>query len=92
MSVILLACWRYPIKLLISFISEQLSADKHIDFSYPFGDTLRQQLQLAANKEHIPFIATGTYAVTQGPRLEMAAEIQRLKTRRSRYGWHDSDA
>lgn len=62
-----------------SFASEQFSADKHIDFSYPFDDTLRQQLQLAANKEHIPFIATGTYAVTQGPRLETAAEIQRLK-------------
>src|SRR5690554_1141961 len=53
-----------------SFASEQFSADKHIDFTYPFDDKLRQQLQLAAHKENISLIAKGTYAVTQGPRLE----------------------
>ena len=62
-----------------SFASEDFSADKHIDFTYPFDETLRQQIQLAANSEEMTVIDGGTYAVTQGPRLETAAEIQRLK-------------
>lgn len=62
-----------------SFASEDFSADKHIDFTYPFDETLRQQVQLAANSEEITVIDGGTYAVMQGPRLETAAEIRRLK-------------
>ena len=62
-----------------SFASEDFSADKHIDFTYPFDETLRQQIQLAANSEEMTVIDGGTYAVTQGPRLETAAEIQKLK-------------
>ncbi|THK43199.1 S-methyl-5'-thioinosine phosphorylase [Methylophaga sp. SB9B] len=63
-----------------SFASEDFSADKHIDFTYPFDETLRQQIQLAANIEEMLVIDGGVYAVTQGPRLETAAEIRRLKT------------
>lgn len=63
-----------------SFASEDFSADKHIDFTYPFDETLRQQIQLAANIEEMAVIDGGIYAVTQGPRLETAAEIRRLKT------------
>lgn len=63
-----------------SFASEDFSADKHIDFTYPFDETLRQQIQLAANIEEMTVIDGGVYAVTQGPRLETAAEIRRLKT------------
>lgn len=62
-----------------SFASEDFSADKHIDFTYPFDETLRQQIQLAANIEEMAVIDGGVYAVTQGPRLETAAEIRRLK-------------
>lgn len=62
-----------------SFASEDFSADKHIDFTYPFDETLRQQIELAANSEEMNVIDGGTYAVTQGPRLETAAEIRRLK-------------
>lgn len=62
-----------------SFASEDFSAVKHIDFTYPFDETLRQQIQLAANSEEMTVIDGGTYAVTQGPRLETAAEIQKLK-------------
>lgn len=62
-----------------SFSSEDFSADKHIDFTYPFDETLRQQIQLAANIEEMTVIDGGVYAVTQGPRLETAAEIRRLK-------------
>jgi len=62
-----------------SFGSEDFTVEKHIDFTYPFDETLRQRLQLAANSEEMSVINGGTYAVTQGPRLETAAEIQRLK-------------
>ncbi len=50
----------------------------HIDFSYPFDDALRQQLVSAANREGTACIEKATYGVTQGPRLETAAEIQRM--------------
>ncbi|MDO8828286.1 S-methyl-5'-thioinosine phosphorylase [Methylophaga sp.] len=62
-----------------SFASEDFSADKHIDFTYPFDETLRQQIQLAANIEEMNVIDGGVYAVTQGPRLETAAEIRKFK-------------
>lgn len=62
-----------------SFASEDFAADKHIDFTYPFDETLRQQIQLAANSEEMSVIDGGSYAVTQGPRLETAAEIGRFK-------------
>ncbi|MCB2428336.1 S-methyl-5'-thioinosine phosphorylase [Methylophaga pinxianii] len=62
-----------------SFFSEDFSAARHIDFTYPFDETLRQQIQLAANIVEMTVIDGGTYAVTQGPRLETAAEIRRLK-------------
>lgn len=62
-----------------SFASEGFSTDKDIDFTYPFDEKLRQKIQLAANNEDMPVIDGGVYAVIQGPRLETAAEIRRLK-------------
>lgn len=52
---------------------------EHIDFSYPYDETLRKALingSRAAND--IKVVEDGTYGVTQGPRLETAAEIRRL--------------
>lgn len=51
----------------------------HIDFSYPFDEALRQQLVSTADKLEITCRTTATYGVTQGPRLETAAEIQRMQ-------------
>lgn len=62
-----------------SFASEDFSADKHIDFTYPFDETLRQQIQVAANIEEMNVIDGGVYAVAQGPRLETAAEIRKFQ-------------
>lgn len=62
-----------------SFASEDFAANKHIDFTYPFDETLRQQIQLAANMAEMTVLDGGVYAVTQGPRLETAAEILRLR-------------
>jgi 5'-methylthioinosine phosphorylase len=52
---------------------------KHIDFSEPYTETLRQQLLLAAGKAGVDVVAGGCYGATQGPRLETRAEIARMK-------------
>ncbi len=54
-------------------------AEPHIDFTHPYSASLRRQLIVAANKTQADIVATATYAVTQGPRLETAAEILRLE-------------
>ncbi len=52
---------------------------KHIDFSEPYTESLRQILLTAAAKAGIAVIAGGCYGATQGPRLETRAEIARMK-------------
>lgn len=52
---------------------------QHIDFSFPYDAALREQLLLASKQSEIDVLDTGTYGATQGPRLETAAEIQRMK-------------
>jgi len=61
-----------------SFYSDDFTADKHIDFSYPYDEQLRQNLLNAAKNKEIDVINGGTYGATQGPRLETAAEIKRM--------------
>ena len=51
----------------------------HIDFTYPYTESLRQQLIGAAELAKVQHISSGVYGVTQGPRLETAAEIVRLQ-------------
>lgn len=51
---------------------------EHIDFSYPYDETLRQWIITAANKTGVNVVPNGTYGATQGPRLETAAEIRRM--------------
>lgn len=51
----------------------------HIDFTQPYCETLRQRLVAAAAHAGEPVHVGGTYAATQGPRLESAAEIDRLE-------------
>ena len=52
---------------------------KHIDFTYPFDDTLRKKLQAAVAMEKKQCLTQATYGVTQGPRLETVAEINRMQ-------------
>ena len=52
---------------------------KHVDFTHPYCEKLRRLLLEAAARAGIPAIAGGTYGATQGPRLETAAEINRLE-------------
>jgi 5'-methylthioinosine phosphorylase len=51
---------------------------KHIEFAEPFAGPTRQALLKAAGEAEVEVEAGGCYAVTQGPRLETAAEIARL--------------
>jgi 5'-deoxy-5'-methylthioadenosine phosphorylase len=51
----------------------------HVDFTQPYCEVLRQRLLSAAEVAGEALVAGGTYAATQGPRLESAAEISRLE-------------
>jgi 5'-methylthioinosine phosphorylase len=52
---------------------------EHIDFSEPLDPGLRKSLLLAAEQVGIRCHDGGVYAATQGPRLETAAEVNRLE-------------
>lgn len=52
---------------------------EHIVFTWPYSQPVRQSLLEAARQADIPATDGGCYAATQGPRLETAAEIQRLE-------------
>ncbi len=51
----------------------------HIDFSEPYCDKIRERLMQGAAQAQVTVIPHGTYAATQGPRLETVAEIRRLE-------------
>ncbi|TAL84205.1 MAG: S-methyl-5'-thioinosine phosphorylase [Rhodanobacter sp.] len=64
---------------LTSFCDVDGAEVKHIDFSEPYTEALRQQLLAAARTAGIAVIDGGCYGATQGPRLETRAEIARMK-------------
>lgn len=51
----------------------------HVDFTDPYDQSLRAKLVAAAAAAGIEVKSGSTYATTQGPRLETAAEIRRLE-------------
>ncbi len=52
---------------------------QHIDLSYPFDKTLCDKLATAIEMEGHDVEMKATYGVTQGPRLETVAEIERMQ-------------
>lgn len=62
-----------------TFFETDLSEVTHIDFTYPYTESLRQALIASAREAGINAVENGTYGATQGPRLESAAEINRLE-------------
>ncbi len=52
---------------------------EHVDFTEPYSPQLREKLLQAGTVCQCALIDGGVYAVTQGPRLETAAEIDRLE-------------
>lgn len=52
---------------------------KHVDFTNPYDEALRDRIRLAAAEIGVETKIGAVYAATQGPRLESAAEINRLE-------------
>jgi len=57
----------------------KLAPLQHVDFTEPFDPAGRRHLIDCATELGLDFMPGGTYGVTQGPRLETAAEINRLE-------------
>ncbi len=51
----------------------------HIDFTQPYSEALRQRIIGFLDQSKINHVNYGVYGCTQGPRLESAAEVQRLQ-------------
>lgn len=62
-----------------TFFDDDQSPVTHIDFTEPYCNELRQALLKAGELNNISVQDKGTYGATQGPRLESAAEIQRME-------------
>lgn len=62
-----------------TFFADDLDRVVHIDFTWPYSQSLRKKLIQAGSNSGQALAETGVYACTQGPRLETAAEVQRLK-------------
>ena len=68
-----------------TFFAEKLTHVTHIDFTHPYCDNLRKQLLTATQSKEFQNLKEwkvhpkGVYGVTQGPRLETAAEINRME-------------
>ncbi len=62
-----------------TFFEEGLEEVVHVDFTYPYDESLRQALIKACRDAQVEVCENGVYGATQGPRLETAAEIDRME-------------
>ena len=62
-----------------TFFDSEHGPVKHVDFTYPFSEALRKVIIEIAHQQKISVTPNGTYAATQGPRFETAAEIDRME-------------
>ena len=62
-----------------SIYDEAIADFAHIEFTEPFSQSVRQALLAAAVVAGVDCFDGGVYAATQGPRLETAAEVDRLE-------------
>ena len=62
-----------------TFFEDGLDHVVHVDFTSPYCERLRAGLLDAARRIGVDAADGGTYATMQGPRLESAAEIDRLE-------------
>ncbi|MGD8941301.1 MAG: S-methyl-5'-thioinosine phosphorylase [Gammaproteobacteria bacterium] len=69
----------YTYSRITTYFEEGLQSVTHIDFTEPYSAALRSLIIQAAANANIAVVTKGTYAATQGPRLETAAEINRLE-------------
>ena len=69
----------YTYSRVMTYFEEGLQSVVHIDFTQPYSEALRASIIQAAKAANIDIVPKGTYAATQGPRLETAAEVDRLE-------------
>ena len=62
-----------------TYFEEGLTHVTHIDFTRPYCEEMRQLLIKACRASSLDTCEDGTYGATQGPRLETAAEIDRME-------------
>lgn len=62
-----------------SFFELDSKSVAHVDFTHPYDVSLREQLIASAESASLQFVAKATYGASQGPRLETAAEINRME-------------
>ncbi len=63
----------------VTFFTGGDAGVRHIDFTLPYCQTLRAACLAAGRQAGESLLDGGVYAATQGPRLETAAEIDRLE-------------
>jgi 5'-methylthioadenosine phosphorylase/5'-methylthioinosine phosphorylase len=61
-----------------TFFEDELERVTHINFTWPYSQLLRDKLLIAGGKADLEVMDGGVYGCTQGPRLETAAEIDRM--------------
>ncbi|MGD8379034.1 MAG: S-methyl-5'-thioinosine phosphorylase [Gammaproteobacteria bacterium] len=62
-----------------TFFERDLDYVTHIDFTHPYSEWLRGLLIGASQEAGLGAVESGTYGAAQGPRLETAAEINRME-------------
>ena len=62
-----------------TYSDDEHSPLQHIDFTFPYAERTRELLMRAADAAGVIALTRGVYGCTQGPRLETAAEIVRMK-------------
>lgn len=62
-----------------TFFEEHLTHVTHVDFTFPYSPALREKIIKACQLAKLEVVTRGTYGAMQGPRLETAAEINRLE-------------
>ena len=62
-----------------TFFDKDADEVVHIHFSFPYSEMVRNALIQAASASATEVVDKGVYGVTQGPRLETAAEVLKLE-------------
>lgn len=63
----------------VTYFDSPETGVRHVDMTWPFDRSLSRRLIMAAGRLGIPVEERGVYAATQGPRLETAAEVERMR-------------
>lgn len=61
-----------------TFFERDLTQVTHVDFTWPYDEAVRSALLSACREVGLAVVEGGVYGATQGPRLETAAEIDRM--------------